>query len=276
MSILTFNLSVSDRKNVSSIDEPFQIMPSTNNFLTDKSISSYLTSSNPNILLHMNYITRVFRKDALELNSLQRRSLKQYVKLGKKLGTRNVLIHMPCNPDEYENLGYGFKVMYDELVKEGMIIHLEISAWSKDFVDLMDARNNDPKEYVVGFITKIMEYANAFPEGTFYIVFDTAHLFADGCESEDMFYIMNKFRSKIKYVHLNGNINSKYNTDSHVPIFSPKNKMSDWNKVCEFCASLGVVCVAEITKMGSKWEDWEQFANEFGFKLVKQNDKYSY
>lgn len=276
MSILSFNLSVSDKENVSTITEPFQIMPSTRNYLSDKTINSYPSCKNEHILIHMNYITRIFRKDAIELNSPERKSLQQYVKLAKKLGTKNILIHMPSSKDEMYNLANGFKIIYDELLKKDMIVHLEITAWCKNLMEEMNIYKGDSKEYVSNFITKIINYMNIFPSGKFYLVFDTAHLYSDGCEVDDMIYIMNKFKDMIKYVHLNGNINSKFTSDSHTPIFGSKNKIKNWEKLSKFCASLNVVCIAEITKYGTNWKNWEEFAKNNGFKLVTFNDKYSY
>lgn len=224
----------------------------------------------------MNYITKIFRKDAIELNSPERHSLQQYVKLANKLGTRNILIHMPYSKDEMFNVGDGFKVIYDELLKKEMVVHLEITAWCKNLMDELKIHNSNPREYVSNYLTKIVNYMNIFPSGKFYVVFDTAHLFADGCEVDDMIFIMEKFRGMIKYIHLNGNINGKFTSDSHVPLFSSKNKIKNWEKLSKYCASLNVVCIAEITKMGTDWEKWEEFAGECGFKLVNFNKEYSF
>ena len=275
-SILTFNLSVSDKNNLSSIDEPFQIMPSTRNILTDKSINAYQNGNNGNIIIHMNYITRIFKKDALENGSPERLSLSQHAKLAKKLGTKNILIHMPSTENEVDNIGIGFKIMYDELLTKGITVHLEITAWSKGLMDKMKVYDGDPKEYVSNFITKIIGYINLFPPDSFYLVFDTAHLYSDGCEVDDMIFIIDKFKHLVKYIHLNGNINYKFSSDSHAPLFTGNNRIKNWEKLSKFCASLNVICVAEVTKIGATWEHWEQYAKNNGFKLVKYNDNYSF
>ena len=276
MSILSFNLSVSDKNNVATINEPFQIMPSTRNYLSDISINSYPTCKNEKIIIHMNYITRIFRKDAIESNSPERESLRQYVKLANKLGTRNILIHMPSSKDEMENIGIGFKIIYDELLKKDIVVHLEITAWTKNLMDEMKIYDGDSKEYVSNYLTKMINYMNIFPANKFYIVIDTAHLYSNGCEADDMIYLIKKFKDKIKYIHLNGNINPKFTSDSHVPIFTKKNRINDWEKLSKFCSSLDVICIAEITKYGVEWKEWEQYANDTGFKLVKFNEKYSF
>ena len=276
MSVLTFNLSVSDKENIANVDEPFQIMPTTRNFLSDKAIDSYPECNNENIILHMNYITRIFKKDAIENNSSERFSLTQYAKLAKKLGTKNILIHMPSNIEEMENIGSGFKIIYDELLSRDIIVHLEIASWCKALISQMDIIDKNPKEYISSFITKIIEYMNLFPDGSFYIVFDTAHMYANGCEVDDMIFIMNKFKNHIKFIHLNGNVNSKFTSDSHTPMFSKNNKIKEWEQLSKFCASLNAICIAEVTKFGAKWESWEEYATNNGFKLVKFNKNYSF
>lgn len=275
MSILSFNLSVSNKDNMSDNNEPFQIMPSTRTVLSDKSINSYPKCNNENILIHMNYITKVFKNEAIENNSFERISLRQHVKLARKLGTKNILIHMPSNENELNNLGVGFKVMYDELISNGMIVHLEIASWSKQLISKL-TKDTQPKEYVTNFITKILSFMNTFAYNDFHIVIDTAHLHANGCDEDDMEYIIMKFKDKIKYIHFNGNINNKFTCDSHTAMFANNNKIKNWQKLSEFCAKLNKICIAEITKTGSEWNEWVNYANEYGFKLVEYNNKYSF
>jgi len=174
-SILTFNCSVSDKNNLTTITDPYQIMPATQNMISDKTISNYPTNySNENLLLHMNYITRIFKSSAIEYNSRERYSLKQYVKLAKRLGTKDILIHMPCSRDELNNLGNGFKLIQDEIIKQGMNIHLEITAWNKDLMAELDIKHNDAKEYICNYLTEIIKYYDVLraPEQCF-IVIDT-------------------------------------------------------------------------------------------------------
>ena len=275
-SILTFNLSVSNKRNIATINEPFQIMPTTQNYLTTKAINNYVECHNPGIILHMNYITKIFKKEAIEHGSNERLSLSRYATLAKKLGTKNILIHLPFSENELEHLGIGFKIMKDELIDKGITVHLEITAWCKSLLQSLKAQQYDPKEQVSNFITNVITYMNAFPPESFYIVFDTAHMFSNGCEVDDMIYIMNKFRDKIRYIHLNGNLNPKYTSDAHAPLFSSKSKITNWEKLAKYCASLGVICIAEVTKINAEWKDWERFAATNGFKLVGFNEMYSY
>lgn len=273
-SILTFNMSVSDRQMVHDTQDPFQIMPATQNILSDNAINSYIPSKNPDILLHMNYITHPFSENSIENDSSVRQSLRQYVKLANKLGSKNILIHGPYTPKEWMNLAYGMKVIYDEIIKAGMIFHLEMPAWSSDFVRQMC--NGDVKTYMTTYFTRMLKYLSTFPKGSAYIVPDTAHMFANGCGAiEDFSYIMNKFRPYIRYIHLNGNVNPMFKSDKHCPLFVEGNRIQCWRELSQYCADLGVICVAEITKIGSTWENWKAYAEEFGFELVEFCPKYS-
>lgn len=276
-STLTFNMSVSDRKNINSVLDPYQIMPSTQNFLFDKSINTYLDGSNDGIILHMNYITHVFSSNSIENDSTVRQSLRQYVKLAQKLGTKNILIHGPYTNNEWQNLSFGMKVIYDEIIDKGMVLHLEIPSWSSDFIHKMNPNlNEDPKVYLIEYFGEIFKYLSAFPKGSYYIVPDTAHMFANGCATFDDFaFILNKIKSNIKYIHLNGNVNYMFKSDKHCPMFMEDNKIKCWKELSKFCADMGVICIAEVTKVGSTWDEWTKYANEFGFNLVEFNEKYS-
>lgn len=275
-SILTFNASVSNKKLVVEINNPYQIMASTRNYLTTTTINSYPEAKNPDLLLHMNYITRPFNDNAIESNSRERVSLRQYAKLAKRLGTRDVLIHMPTNITEYENIAQGMSIIKDELIEKGVVCHLEISAWSQELLKYLDVRKQEPFKYVSEFIDRIVDLFTKFPKNAFMIVLDTAHLYAVGCEVQDQIKLFHKYRQLMKYCHLNGNVNAKFTSDSHAPIMSSKSRMKDWDKLSKCIASMGLICVAEITKYGLEWEEWEKYAKEFGFNLVPYHKQYSF
>lgn len=280
MTVLTFNLSVTDKDNIASVSEPFQMMPATRTIMSDKQIEAYKNAANDKIILHMNYVTRVFKPEAIEVESKERYSLRQYVKLATKLGTRNILLHLPCSSSEMSNLGIGMKVMHDEIIRKNMILHLEIPSWTKEYIkDLgLNASSSEVNgtEAVIDYLTKVLKIIESFPKDSCFIVLDTAHMFANGCEADDMIKIVQKFRPFMRYLHLNGNVNYKFTSDSHVPMFSAKNKIKNFEGMCSAIASEGLICVAEVTKEGGEWKDWEEFAEKFGFRLVKFNERFCY
>lgn len=276
-SLLTFNASVANKKVISDLsDSSFQIMASTRNYLTTQTINSYPKTSNPNLLLHMNYITRPFNNNAIEADSRERVSLRQYAKLAERVGTKDILIHMPTNPTEYKNIAQGLSVIGDELLSKGLIVHLEIAPWTQEMITLKKIRNNkNVVSYISAFVDEIISHFSHYPKNSLRIVFDTAHLYALGAESADQIVLYRKYRQWMKYAHLNGNVNNKLTSDSHAPIMSDKSKLKDWEKLCECLAHLGLICVAEITKFGKEWSEWENFAKRFGFDLVKYHDQLS-
>ena len=280
MSVLTFNLSVTDKDNIASVSEPFQMMPATRTIMSDKQIEAYKNAANDKIILHMNYVTRVFKPEAIEVESKERYSLRQYVKLATKLGTRNILLHLPCSSSEMSNLGIGMKVMHDEIIRKNMILHLEIPSWTKEYIKELGLNTSNSEgngtEAVIDYLTKVLKIIESFPKDSCFIVLDTAHMFANGCEADDMISIVRKFRQYMRYLHLNGNVNYKFTSDSHVPMFSAKNKIKNYEGMSSAIASEGLICVAEVTKEGGEWKDWEDFAEKFGFRLVKFNERFCY
>lgn len=276
-SILTFNLSVEDKKNLTKINEPFQIMPATRTYISEKMLDSYFECHNENILLHMNYITLVFSDKAVMNDSKVRYSIKQYTRLADKLGTKDILIHMPYTAAEWENLDFGMNVIKDEICDKGYVVHLEIPAWSKDMCDLMTSKTDDPKIYMSDYLDTVLAYCEEFPEGSFMIVPDTAHLWSDGCVNANQYkYILNRYRNFIKYIHLNGNLSIPFKMDTHTPIFDTTwNKMKCSQEIVDIVAKMNVICVAEVTKYGMDWNYWVENAKRSGLKLVKENYKYT-
>ena len=276
-SFLTFNASVSNKKVITDLqDQPFQIMASTRNYLTNQTIASYPKSRNENLLLHMNYITRVFNNNAIETNSKERFSLQQYAKLAERVGTKDILIHMPCNAIEVKNIAQGLSIINDELLSRGMIVHLEIAAWSQELITARKIRSRkDVVQYISEFIDEVISHVGKYKAGQFMLVFDTAHLYALGAESKDQIQLFEKYRKWMKYCHLNGNVNSKLTSDSHAPIMSDKSKLKDWQALSAYIAKSGLICIAEITKFGKSWEEWVEYAKQYGFELVKYHDQLS-
>lgn len=280
MSILTFNMSVKDKSLVASVTDPFQIMPATNNHISDKSLANYVTATDDNrdVLLHMNYITRVFSNEAVMNDSTVRFSLRQYVKLAKVLHTKDILIHLPYTEEEWKNLAKGLTVINDEICSKGFYVHLEIPAWANSLFQAFRFRQgSDPIPHMCNYLEKTFEICSEFDLDKFKLVPDTAHLFANGFTKVEHFdWLFENYCDFVKYVHLNGNMCVPFKMDNHVPIFDTEfNKMKFSIELAKKCAKMNLICIAEITKYGSSWENWEQFANECGFKLAEFVETYT-
>lgn len=128
MSILTFNASTTNRKQLSLIECPFQIMPGGRSALTSADVERFIETNNPDILIHSSYITRPFGK----AGPITEMNLENYVELGKRLGTKDILIHMPTSKQEYDQFQRGLDMLIDLVIKKGFNVHLEITAFAKD------------------------------------------------------------------------------------------------------------------------------------------------
>lgn len=275
-SILSFNASTTNRKQLSEITEPFQIMPSARAKLTSRTIQSFSETNNSKILIHVNYLTYVFNDSAVENNSPGRKSLQMYNQLADTIHTKHILIHLPKSVSEMTNLENGLLVIHDELIRNNKIVHLEIPAWTKEFMIKYNIQKRKPIDVITEYMDIILDKLSAFPKGSFRIVFDTAHMWSNGCHATDMVEIMKKYEKYIMFIHLNGNLKGQYVMDTHCPIFSPSNKfIKEIDTLCNYIASKPFISIAEVTHSGSTWDEWNKFASDYGFSLVSESKAYS-
>ena len=246
-SILTFNCSVLDKENLTAISSPFQIMPGTIRHIR---ASDFPKFTNPNILVHLNYITRPFSKLAIEKGSMTRYGLKCY----KELSIKDILVHGPASEEEWDNLGTGFKVLKDEI---GEYIHFEIPTFTGTF------KSQSPP--IITYLDTLLEYS---PEA--FLIPDTAHLYANGVDGEEMIEIIEKYKDRIKYIHFNGNLSPMGKQDRHTPMFYDNNKIKEISKLSKYIASLNKICIVE-NRVGEDWDKWVDYSVEYGFKLVEYN-----
>ena len=336
MSILTFNASTVNRKQLSLIKCPFQIMPGGRSTLTSADVEKFIESKNPDILIHSSYITRPFGKagPVTEMN------LHNYVELGKRLGTKDILMHMPSSKQEYENFQRGLSMLIDIVIRKGFNVHLEITAFAKDLRsklelcleelpkiklikhlntivhdshDIDSGRDVDhenpmkismnssasgeielkingrasdtskPETYqelsfkiISDYIDELFGYIPDVFRKQFYFVPDTAHLYADGLDGKLQVKLMEKYKDRIKYVHLNGNLNPMMcKTDKHVPIYDDRNQIKETDELSKYLASSGFICVTENSTISGKYSEWNKYAAKYGFKLVPENKLFS-
>lgn len=73
-------------------------------------------------------------------------------------------------------------------------------------------------------------------------------------------------------IHLNGNERPKYTSDRHVPIYSERNKMKHWDDLVKYLANKHKILIAENSTHHGNYSDWEQFAEEFGLRIIENID----
>lgn len=137
----------------------------------------------------------------------------------------------------------------------------------KTLVDSSSVKNDSDESSLKTLVDSSLMKDN----GGFHFVPDTAHLHANGCNTNDMIRIIEKYKHKIQYIHLNGNKQAMFRSDNHVPIFSVENKINNWEFLSEYISKLNKICIAEITKEGCSWKDWEDYAKKYKFELVKRH-----
>lgn len=315
MSILTFNASTTNRKQLSLIKCPFQIMPGGRSALTSADVERFIETNNPDILIHSSYITRPFGK----AGPITEMNLENYVELGKRLGTKDILIHMPTSKQEYDQFQRGLDMLVDLVIKKGFNVHLEITAFAKDLrsklelcleelpkgkltkhlneivhefkhdklpIEISMERALDiskPETYqelsfkiISNYIDELFAYIPAIYKKQFYFVPDTAHLYADGLDGKLQVKLMEKYKDQIKYVHLNGNLSSMMcKTDKHVPIYDERNKIQETEELSQYLSSSGFICITENSTVSGEYSEWVKYAAKYGFKLVPENKLFS-
>lgn len=222
----------------------------------------------------MNYLTYVFNEKAIVDGSVARSSLKAFNRLADRLGTNNILIHMPRSKKEFTYVKYGMQVIYDELLDHDKILQFEIVPWDKELQELFELRK-DPIKAVTRYLNIIIKTIGN--NDKFKIVFDTAHLYALGLNGNMMIELMDKYKDRISYIHLNGNMKSMFTSDTHSVIFSDNNKFgSTAEPLVKYCSENKFICIMEITKEKSEWGNYEKFAKKYGFRLVQQHKSFNY
>jgi hypothetical protein len=295
--IITFNFSVTHKAELSRYPEPFQVMPCTIQYLTQKMVDNYAPGFNPNTIIHMSYVIkpfgnklRVTKEGSEKTNSeLFTEIFRNYALLASKLGTKNILIHLPESETEFKNLNDGLHLIYEAFKGLDVIIHFEQPSWSKDFQKYIRIITRDPSNVQQHRPTEKMDlyyntyYLNAclahiksiFSVSSnplqFRLVLDTAHLFANGLNVEEMIQLLKMYNSHIDFIHLNGNLNEMYKSDSHVPIYLHQNKfLNEVPILMEYLVSTHKICIAELTKQETgAWPWWCDFCKESKVHLVR-------
>lgn len=271
-SILTFNSSTTDKLKLSKIKDPFQILPGGRTSLTTKAVDEFVEMKNENILIHANYTTRPFN---LEISPITRLNISNYVKLCGKLGTKNILIHLPANVNEYENFGIGIQFIIENIISHNCFCHLEIAPLSKDLQKHLKITKENSINKYIEYIDYLLSIIPEKYRKSFYLVPDTAHLFANGFDGLDTIEFIEKYRKLIRYIHFNGNKNYQFTRDQHIPIFESGNKIKNIDELTSYISKLNVILVAEDSTEKTSYDKWKNFCSKFKLKIVEFNSLYS-
>ena len=270
--MISFNASTVDKDKLSKIDEPFQIMPGGRSSLSNQQISEFEDMKNENILIHSSYITRPFSSI---ISNITRINLRNYTILARKLGTKDILIHMPSSLSDLTNFTTGLECIDKEVIDNGCICHLETNPLTKDLFRHLDMNKDNAYEKYDYYMEAIMESIPKKYIGSYRIVIDTAHLHANGLSTDEMIRLMDKWKKYIKYVHFNGNDNGIFTRDLHVPMYMERNKLKDTDKLASYLAKNNLIGIAEDSTIKGDYDQWKQYCDSHDLKLVKYSDIYS-
>lgn len=258
-----------DIKNLAQTNWCFQIMPGGRSVVSSKEVEEFPSGKNPNILIHSTYISRPFGDP--EKSHIAKICLSNYAKISKKLGSSAILVHMPASPNELARFAPGLELIYDAISPYNGVLHLETEPLTKSLRDHIGLNEENALDIYSNYVDNLLKIAkNAM------LVPDTAHLFANGLNSNDQIKFINSHLDRIKFIHFNGNSNYPLHSDKHTPIFAPNNKISNHESLTNFLAKLGKFCIVENSTEGSTRPNWVSFAEKFNFNIVPNFSCFSY
>lgn len=285
MSIISFNFSTSGNKEwMKDYNQPLQIMPQTTKIPTDEIINSYPNCKDTIIrdsVIHTSYITRPFN-DLYSNGKIKtfRYNINQYIKLCKQLNYRRLLIHLPQTETEMNYIGIGM----NELIKifsDKNNVELKDNQYITLVLEIPAFKAGFSEDIIKYFETIINNFFNKFTLNNVELCFDTAHIFANGLDCEDM---VKMFETKInnkrlieysKIIHFNGNQNKMGKSDKHVQMFSELNKMNNVKSLIDYLKDKDKILISENTTSHSDYRDWLKFSKDNNLLIVDENDHIS-
>jgi hypothetical protein len=251
------------------INQCFQIMPTRKGLLNPY---KYITNTtNTNILLHTGYDFYPFQQEIFNPSSYQVQLLKSYLETCKQLRVNQLLIHGPNQPKNLKFFTAGLTILKSYLndfnsnleTNYKLQICIEMPAFCKSMYSILDQSN------IYDFT---LSYFNEVVKKGFDIVIDTAHLFSNGLETNQIIDILEIFKDNYKFIHLNGNAHDKFKKDKHTtltscPDFEP-NLIPKSNLILEKVSNLmnsGKICISEQKCNNITY--FNKLAKEYNFKL---------
>lgn len=272
-SILTFNCTTANRRSLAELKCPFQIMPGGRKCLSTAELATFEEMKNENILIHMSYITRPFSSD---ISAITKLNIKNCVKLAHRLGTHHILIHMPSNINEYTSFAVGLDFLFKEVCDKGCLLHLETNPLSKELRNYLGIDKTNAADKYLEYTDHLLSLVPSKYKDSVHIVVDTAHLFSNGLLAEDMPAYMQKYLSKIDFIHLNGNMNSILTRDAHVPMYDSRNRIGHIDELMEYISSIKKILISENPTEKGEYKRWQAFCAKYDLELVEESSIMNY
>lgn len=275
-SILSFNFSTSgDKSWIDEYEQPLQIMPQTVKIPTDEYIEKYVKHDGDyrESVIHTSYITKPFN-NIMEGSKYKTfiYNITQYIKLCRRIKYKRLLVHLPQTLKEMNYLSDGMVILSKIFNKvKDIILVLEIPSFKSGF-------KMDIYKYFKIIITN---YFNKFVNNNVELCFDTAHLFANFVDSEEMIKLFElkvnnkKLIDYCKIIHLNGNVNQMGKSDKHIQIYSPNNKMKNVDKLMNYLSDKNKILITENTTTHGNYKQWKEFSDKYNIDIVNYIDNIS-
>ena len=257
--MISFVYSVPEKiKGVVLPDYPVQIIPYSRTRINEAEIKCYpIRTVNNGGVVHVSYLCHPFGKRFEEFSNVN--MLKTYKKLCERI-KYNFLCHGPSNSFEMENIEKGMAVIREVFKDFTETVIIEIPSF-----------NSGMKIPLDDYISKI---SKEFPETTkFGFCIDTAHMWANGCDTQEIIRLCKKYKNLITVIHLNGNEKEQFRSDVHVEIFNSKSKLTNIKDMMNFFKENKWLMIAEVTRAEFGYNDWKTFADSYEIPIVDFSPK---
>ena len=277
--MFSYNISTSKNKFQSLQEQTFQIMPARLGVLNPFKFKQS-TKTNTNILLHTGYDFHPFQPEMFDPLSKQSQLLNSYLETCERLHVDQLLIHGPDQPNSLKYFECGLTILklyldgfnsklIDSISSQNTIqrnklqICIEMPAFTKSMYSIL---KNNIYDFILSYFKTIIDFK-------FDIVIDTAHLFSNGLNTQEIISILELFKDNYKYIHLNGNCNPQFKKDKHTTLTDcqgyEKNLIPNpellLKKASELMNNNNKICISE-----QKCNDvnyFKKLSKEYGFKL---------
>jgi hypothetical protein len=283
--MFSYNISTSKNKFQSLQEQTFQIMPARLGILNPFKFKQS-TKTNTNILLHTGYDFHPFQPEMFDPLSKQSQLLNSYLETCERIHVDQLLIHGPDQPNSLKYFECGLTILKlyldsfnsklidstissqntinaDSIRRNKLQICIEMPAFTKSMYSIL-------KDNIYDFI---LSYFKTIIDFKFDIVIDTAHLFSNGLNTQEIINVLELFKDNYKYIHLNGNCNPQFKKDKHTTLTDcqgyEKNLIPNsellLKKASELMNNNNKICISEQKCNNVNY--FKKLSKEYGFKL---------
>lgn len=301
--MFSYNITSSGGKFQSLQEQTFQIMPIRSGILNPFKFKQFTNKTN--ILLHTGYDFHPFQLEIFNPLGKQSQLLKSYLETCERIHVDQLLIHGPDQPNSLKYFESGLTILKAYLDNFNLNLKnqfssqflnsenienqnqnqnqyklqicIEMPAFTKSMystninsksneIEFNGLSRNNIYDFVLSYFETVIKFG-------FDIVIDTAHLFSNGLNTQEIINILDIFKDNYKYIHLNGNCNPQFKKDEHTTLTDcqgyKKNLIPNpellLKKVSELMNVNNKICISE--QKCNNVDYFKKLSKEYGFKL---------